>query len=83
MQRVVNLTLLRLHPALVLITELHSIGLNPHCMTVDVQFNEVDHPARLANPQATIYLSHCACAGQEQAILPLAEHCLIYETTCS
>jgi hypothetical protein len=34
----------------------------------------------LANLQVTISLPRCTCAGQEQAILQLAEHCLIYET---
>jgi hypothetical protein len=35
---------------------------------------------RLANLQVQIQLPHCLCAGQEQAILHFAEHCLIYET---
>ena len=56
------------------------LGLDTREMTVDLQFNEVDHPTRLANLQVTIHLPHCACSGQEQAILHVAEHCLIYET---
>jgi uncharacterized OsmC-like protein len=56
------------------------LGFDTHEMTVDFQFDEVDQPTRLANLQVTIRLPHCACAGQEQAILDLAEHCLIYET---
>ena len=56
------------------------LGLDTREMTVDLQFNEVGDPTRLANLQVTIRLPHCACAGQEQAILHLAEHCLIYET---
>lgn len=59
------------------------LGLNTREMTVDLQFNEVDDPTRLANLQVTIRLPHCTCAGQEQAILHLAEHCLIYETLVS
>jgi hypothetical protein len=49
-------------------------------MTVDVTFNELDHPARLANLRVTIHLPYCTCAGQEQAILQLTEHCSIYES---
>jgi uncharacterized OsmC-like protein len=56
------------------------LGLDTREMTVDFQFDEVDHPTRLANFQVTIRLPHCACAGHEQTILHLAEHCLIYET---
>jgi putative redox protein len=56
------------------------LSLDTRAMTVDLQFNEVGDPTRLANLQVTIRLPHCACAGQEQAILHLAEHCLIYET---
>lgn len=56
------------------------LGLDTREMTVDLQFNEVGDPPRLANFQVTICLPHCACTGQEQVILRLAEHCLIYET---
>jgi putative redox protein len=56
------------------------LGLDTREMSVELQFNEVDHPTRLANLQVTIHLPHCACAGQAQAILHLAEHCLIYES---
>jgi putative redox protein len=56
------------------------LGLDPHDLTMDVQYNEVDYPPRLANLQVRIQLPRCSCAGQEQAILHLAEHCLIYET---
>jgi len=49
-------------------------------MTVDVTFNEVTHPTRLANLRVTIHLPHCVCAGQEQAILQITEHCSIYES---
>jgi putative redox protein len=56
------------------------LGFDTRELTVDLQFNEVEHPTRLANLQVTIRLPHCACAGQEQAILHLAEHCLIYES---
>ena len=56
------------------------LGLDTREMTVDLQYNEVDHPTRLANLQVTIHLPRCTCAGQEQAILHVAEHCLIYET---
>lgn len=56
------------------------LGLDPREMRVDLQFNEVEHPTRLANLQVTIHLPHCACAGQEQVILHIAEHCLIYES---
>ena len=56
------------------------LGLDTREMTVDLQCNEVGYPTRLANLQVTIHLPHCTCVGQEQAILHLAEHCLIYET---
>ncbi|CAN5427951.1 hypothetical protein BH10CHL1_BH10CHL1_48580 [soil metagenome] len=49
-------------------------------MTIDVTFNEVENPTRLANLQVTIHLPHCVCAGQEQAILQLTEQCSIYES---
>jgi putative redox protein len=49
-------------------------------MTVDVTFNELENPVRLANLRVTIHLPHCVCAGQEQAILQLTEHCSIYES---
>jgi putative redox protein len=49
-------------------------------MTVDITFNEVERPTRLANLRVTIHLPHCVCAGQEQAILRLTEHCSIYES---
>lgn len=49
-------------------------------LTVDVTFNEVEHPTRLANLQVTVHLPHCVCAGQEQAILQMIEHCSIYES---
>jgi putative redox protein len=56
------------------------LGFDTRDMTVTIQFNEVDRPTRLANLQVTICLPRCMCAGQEQAILQLTEHCLIYET---
>lgn len=49
-------------------------------MTVDVTFSEVEHPTRLANLQVTVHLPRCVCAGQEQAILQMIEHCSIYES---
>lgn len=51
------------------------LRLDTRNMTVDITFNELKHPNRLANLQVTIHLPHCTCAGQEQAILQLTEQC--------
>lgn len=54
------------------------LNFDTRAMTIDVTFNEVAHPTRLANLQVTIHLPHCVCAGQEQALLQSIEHCSIY-----
>ena len=56
------------------------LNLDTRDMTIDIAFNELEDPTRLANLQVTVRLPHCVCAGQEQAILHLTEHCSIYES---
>lgn len=49
-------------------------------MTIDITFNELENPTRLANLRVTIHLPHCVCTGHEQAILQLTEHSSLYES---
>lgn len=56
------------------------LNLDMRGMAIDVTFNEVEEPTRLANLRVTIHLPHCTCDGQEEAILQLTEHCSIYES---
>jgi len=58
----------------------HRLNFDTRNMTVDITFNTLEKPARLANLRATIHLPHCVCTGHEQAILQLTEQCLIYES---
>jgi putative redox protein len=56
------------------------LNFDTHKMTVDITFNQLEKPTRLANLRATIRLPHCICTGHEQAILQLTEQCLLYES---
>jgi len=56
------------------------LNFDTHNMTVDITFNTLENPPRLANLRATIHLPHCICTGHEQAILQLTEHGLIAES---
>ncbi len=51
------------------------LNLDTRDMTIDIAFNEIEDPIRLANLQVTIHLPRCTCTGQEQAILQLTEQC--------
>lgn len=55
-------------------------GFDTRDLAVDLHYNEVEHPTRLANLQVTIHLPHSDCRGQEEVIVRLTEHCPIYET---
>jgi hypothetical protein len=54
------------------------LNLDTRDMTIDIMFNELEDPTRLANLRVTINLPHCVCTGQEPTILHLTEHCSIY-----
>jgi putative redox protein len=55
-------------------------GVSTQDMTVDVTFEKVSNPTRLADLQIQVNLPHAECNGREKAILRVAEHCPVHET---
>jgi putative redox protein len=55
-------------------------GIDISDMTVDVSFDKVDNPTRLANLRITAKLPHGHCKQREQALKRVAAHCPVHET---
>lgn len=58
-------------------------GLDATGLSVDVDFDKVEDPARLTNVKVLIHLPHADVNGREKAILRVAERCPVHETICS
>lgn len=57
-------------------------GMDTRDMSVNVDFEKADHPARLKNIKVTVSLPHADCSEQcrRDALLRVAEHCPVHET---
>lgn len=55
-------------------------GMDTTGLEVAVTFDKADNPTRLINLRALITLPHAECAGREEAIRRVAEHCPVHET---
>ena len=55
-------------------------GIDATEMTVDVTFDKVDNPTRLANLKVRVELPHGECADRQAALHRVAEHCPVHET---
>lgn len=55
-------------------------GIDASDMTVDVTFDKLENPTRLANLKVRIDLPHGDCADRQAAIQRVAEHCPVHET---
>ncbi len=49
-------------------------------MRVDVSFDKVENPSRLINFKVTIVLPRADCKQRREALLRVAEHCIVHET---
>ena len=61
----------------------NNAGLDATDLSVDVDFDKVEDPARLLNVKVVIHLPCADVDGREKAILRVAERCPVHETTCS
>ena len=61
-------------------TYCHQAGIDTRDMRVDVSFDKLDNPSRLANLKVTVTLPHGDCAGRDKALKRVAEHCPVHET---
>lgn len=61
-------------------TYCHQAGIDTRDMTIDVSFDKVDNPTRLANLKITVNLPYGDCSLREQALKRVAEHCPVHET---
>lgn len=55
-------------------------GIDTRDMTVEISFDKVDNPTRLANLKIAVNLPHGECQNRDKAILRVAEHCPVHET---
>ncbi len=55
-------------------------GIDATDMTVDVTFDKLENPTRLANLKVRIDLPQGECADRQAAIHRVAEHCPVHET---
>ena len=55
-------------------------GIDTTDMTVDLSFEKVQDPVRLADLKATVHLPYGDCERRQKAILRVAEHCPVHET---
>jgi uncharacterized OsmC-like protein len=58
-------------------------GLNTEDLAVDVMYEKVHDPTRLANLRVKVDLPHADISGRENAIRRVAHHCPIHETICT
>lgn len=57
-------------------------GIDATDLSVDITFDKVEDPTRLANLKVQVNLPHGDVNGREKAILRVAEHCPVHETIC-
>lgn len=55
-------------------------GVDTRDMQVDVSFDKLSDPTRLANLAVKVTLPHGDCRNRERAMLRVAEHCPVHET---
>lgn len=55
-------------------------GLDVAGLSVDVTFDKVENPTRLANIKVTVRLPQADCGKRRQSLLKVAEHCPVHET---
>ena len=55
-------------------------GVDTRDLRVDLSFDKVSEPTRLANLKATVHLPHGTCNGRQAAIQRVAAHCPVHET---
>ena len=58
-------------------------GLDATGLSVDVSFDKVEDPTRLANVRVQVNLPNADTKGREKAILRVAGHCPVHETICT
>jgi len=58
-------------------------GLNSEGLSVDVTFDKVADPTRLANINVEVNLPNADVKGREKALLRVAERCPVHETLCT
>jgi putative redox protein len=61
----------------------NNVGLDTTGLTVDVSFDKVEDPTRLANVKVDVNLPNADTKGREKAILRVAGHCPVHETICT
>jgi putative redox protein len=61
----------------------NSANLDTTGLSVDVTFDKVEDPSRLANVKVMIHLPNAEVNGRKKAILRVAERCPVHETICS
>lgn len=55
-------------------------GLDTADLEVAVTYDNAESPTRLINLRAVVTLPHADCAGREEALRRVAEHCPVHET---
>ena len=55
-------------------------GVDTRDLRVDVSFDKLSDPTRLANIAVKVTVPHGDCHGRERALLRVAEHCPVHET---
>ena len=61
----------------------NNVNLDTTGLTVDVSFDKVEDPTRLANVKVDVNLPNAETKGREKAILRVAGHCPVHETICT
>jgi uncharacterized OsmC-like protein len=61
----------------------NNAGIDITDMTVDVTFEKLEDPTRLANVKVDVNLPHGDIAHREKALLRVAGHCPVHETICT
>ncbi len=55
-------------------------GINPNDMTLNIKWEKASNPARIGNVKVDIKLPRYKNMEREQAIIKVAEHCLVHNT---